>query len=38
MKLDDSLFRSENVRSLADVETKYQAEKGKELIIEREKF
>lgn len=38
MKLDDSLFRSENVRSLADVETKYQAEKKeKELIIEREK-
>lgn len=38
MKLDDSLFRSENVRSLADVETKYQAEKKeKQLIIERER-
>ena len=38
MKLDDSLFRSENVRSLADVETKYQSEKKeKELIIERER-
>ncbi len=37
MKLDDSLFRAENVKSLADVETKYQTEKKeKELIVERE--
>lgn len=37
MALDDSLFKAENVKNLADVETKYQTEKKeKELIEQRE--
>ncbi|MFZ1256374.1 MAG: sensor histidine kinase [Saprospiraceae bacterium] len=37
MTLDDSLFKAENVKNLADVETKYQSEKKeKELIVQRE--
>ena len=37
MVLDDSLFQADNVKNLADVETKYQTEKKeKELIEQRE--
>lgn len=37
MALDDSLFKAENVKNLADIETKYQTEKKeKELIEQRE--
>lgn len=36
MALDDSLFKADNVRNLADVETKYQtAQKEKELIAQK---
>ena len=35
MALDDSLFKAENVKNLADVETKYQAEKKEKELIEQ---
>ncbi len=35
MALDDSLFKAENVKNLADIETKYQTEKKEKELVEQ---